>query len=316
MAKAAAKFSARLAAIGGRATRGGRYPSITFEEIKDLMHKPHGPSIIRTITVDCARQILKEPGGLNAGNRPKKTGKVAEFANYMAKDNWKLTGDTLKFSDKFLLRDGQNRLWASVESKKPFVTHIVFGIDDAVFTFLDRGKSRTNADAFVIAKVPNAGIVSGAMWWLEKFRHDGPSNGNVKDRSAIPPDDALAAYKKHYNDRLMKKAVAAGRSVSKAESKAISVTLYYLFAKTDESLADEFFLAWSTRNYGGRMVPIKKAAEYLAGLQKEKGATFRVRELARFAAWIEAWNLVVRKQKGSSKSFVYRANLPFPTILG
>ena len=301
----------RVAAVGGRTVQASQYPEITFDEIKGLMHKPHGPSIIRTITPRVAADILHPETGLNAENRPKKAGKIAEFANYMAKDQWKLTGDTIKFSDKRWLRDGQNRLEGCAQSKKAFVSHLVFGIDDAVFVFLDRGKTRTNADAFVIARVPNAATVSGAIWWLEKFRQ-----GNPKDRSSVLPDDALAAYRKYYKPALMKKAVAAGRKVSKntGTPKSIAVTLYYLFAEQNELLADEFFEAWSTRNYAGRMLPIKKASLYLAAL--EKSSLTRVRDLARAAAWVEAWNLVVTRHKGDAKSFVYRPAMPFPAILG
>lgn len=321
--KASPKKVARIAVESSRWRTEARvhhlteYPPITFDEIKELMHKPHGPSIIRTITPGVAGDILHNETGLNANNRPKKKGKIADFANDMLRSQWKLTGDTIKFSDKKFLRDGQNRLEASVLSKKSFVTHIVFGIDDAVFTFLDRGKPRTNADAFVIARVPNAATVAGAMWWLEKFR-----SGNPKDRSSVNPYDALEAYKKHYDKRLMKKAVAAGRKVAKnaGEQKAVAVTLYYLFAEKDEGLADQFFEAWATRNFAGGMGPIKKASEYLVGLQKKQqearhAPTFRLRELARMAAWIAAWNLIVHKQQGKGTTpFVYHSSLPFPTI--
>jgi hypothetical protein len=66
-------------------------------------------------------------------NRTRKPSKIKEFSDDMIDDQWMLTGDTLKFSSKGRLRDGQNRLFACIRANKPFRTHVVFGIDDDVF---------------------------------------------------------------------------------------------------------------------------------------------------------------------------------------
>jgi hypothetical protein len=139
----------------------------------------------------------------------------------------------------------------------------------------------------------------------------------VKDRGAILPDDTRDVYLKYYRGPRMLKAVAAGRKVSSATDtpRGVAVSLYWLLAEKDEALADEFFQAWSTATFGGRMRALKKASQYLAELKK--ASRVRVQDLVQFAAWIHCWNLVCRKQVGhKDTSFVYDPGAPFPQIKG
>ena len=282
---------------------------------KVTAREPHGPSTIMTFTSGLARLILngdpdvKGDYGLNSMNRPKKSAKITEFMEYMLKGDWKLTGDTVKFSDKYL-RDGQNRLEACARSGVPLTTHVVFGLDDHIFPFLDNGKTRSVSDAFAIAGVQNSGTVAGAVRWLEKFKNDG-----LKDRSGLTQDSGIKALE-GYDPNRLKEAVAAARAVYAADStpRTVSTALYYEFAKRDHSLAKEFFEAWASRNWGGRMRPIKKASEHLAALHQASNG--RVHELARIAAWIAAWNLVVARRIGIKNDFRWRPEDPMPKIKG
>ena len=265
-----------------------------FARIKGLMQKPHGPSVILTITPGVARMILEQ---LNSANRPKKSMKIAQFAHDMTINNWALTGDTIKFSQLYL-RDGQNRLEACVKSGKPLTTHAVFGIDDRIFTLLDRGKPRTVADAFAIAGIRNPNTVAGAVRWLEKFR-----TNTLKDRGALQQDEGLAAYSSHYNATKMERAVEYARHVNNADGtpKTVATALFYLFAERNSALAVEFFDAWATRNFGGRMRPMKRASAHLAAIHAASNG--RIHELARIKAWIAAWNLVVDRHLGKEADF-------------
>jgi hypothetical protein len=265
-----------------------------YEKIKAKMANPHGPSEIETIRPGTARLILDN---LNSNNRPKKTLKIAQFAHDMETNNWAVTGDTIKFSTLYL-RDGQNRLEACCKAGQSFTTHIVYGLDDRIFTLLDRGKPRTPADAFAIAGIPNPTTVAGAVRWLEKFR-----TGNLKDRGSLQQDEALKAYNEHYDATLLERSVEAARHVNNADGtpKTIAVALFYLFAKKNSTLASEFFEAWATRNWGGRMRPVKKASTHLATLHEASNG--RIHELARIKAWIAAWNLVVSNRVGQASDF-------------
>ena len=294
----------------GRPRRNGRQLAldVSFEQIKEMMTQEHGPSVILRIRPTVARQILDS---LNSTNRPKKSMKIGIFSHDMVSDNWALTGDTLKFSTLYL-RDGQNRLEACCKSNKPFMTHVVFGLDDRIFTWLDRGKPRTVADAYAIAGIRNPNTVAGAVRWLEKFR-----TNTLKDRSVLQQDEGLSAYKEHYDSALIERAVDAAREVSNSDNtpKTIATALYYLFATKNAPLADEFFEAWATRNFAGRMRPLRKSSAHLAKLHQASNG--RIHELARIKSWIAAWNLVVARNVGKMSDFQWGGNADnMPKIKG
>jgi hypothetical protein len=102
-----------------------------------LMNPPE-TSVIIVIDPKTAKAILDTR---NEKNRPPKPNKVQQFAADMTRDWWGLTGDTIKFGTNGQLLDGQNRLSASAKSGKSFRTHVVFGIDPALFGRMDIGKT-------------------------------------------------------------------------------------------------------------------------------------------------------------------------------
>jgi hypothetical protein len=118
-----------------------------------LMNPPRTRVVIK-IDPTTAKAILDTRNGKN---RPAKPNKVQQFAADMAKDRWGLTGDTIKFETNGQLLDGQNRLSASAKSGKSFRTHVVFGIDPALFGWMDIGKPRNAADVLHIAGFKYAG---------------------------------------------------------------------------------------------------------------------------------------------------------------
>jgi hypothetical protein len=99
----------------------------------------------------------------------------------MMADEWMLTGDTIKFSDAGLLRDGQNRLRACQRAGVPFRTHIVFGIEDEAFDRLDQGKNRNGADVLSIAGYQYVTALSGAVRWTHLIE-----TGRAKSRDSSP----------------------------------------------------------------------------------------------------------------------------------
>ena len=119
----------------------------TLDRIRHYIEQPPENSRVMTITPKICAELLV----YNQNNRPEKPKKIAEYANYMMGGKWMLTGDTIKFSNAKLLRDGQNRVKACARAGVPFRTHVVFGIDDEAFDRLDQGKNRNGADVLSIA---------------------------------------------------------------------------------------------------------------------------------------------------------------------
>src|SRR5947208_3113792 len=112
-----------------------------------IMHPPTNSRVIE-FSPKLAEYVLTK---LNLSNRPLKPAKIKKYAADLSEGLWGLTGDTIKFGTDGLLKDGQNRLSASMRAGKTMSSHVVFGIDPRLFSRMDIGKNRTGGDVFSIA---------------------------------------------------------------------------------------------------------------------------------------------------------------------
>lgn len=288
------------------------------EDLMDQLTKwikdPPETSRVVSITPKAAQTILgvgTEGPGLNSHNRGRKPSKIREYATDMSSGQWHLTGDTVKFTKSGLLGDGQNRLYACIRSRKSFRTHVVFGIDDAVFPWLDKGRQRSIGDDFFVDGMDNPQLLAHVMRWLELFRLD-----QVKERTTFSRAEIREAYfNQGYDHELLSVAMERGLDVQKATNtpRSLASALYYLFAKKDRALADEFFDAWSSGTHPGRTAPIVKANRTFAKIMKDNPLV-RIHDTMRAAVWVIAWNLVVRNKKGYMPDFAWTPAKPFPKI--
>ena len=290
----------------------------TMSLIRGWIKDPPENSRVLTFTPKVAAEILGlQPDGdgvgMNTHNRARKPAKIKEYADDMADGEWKLTGDTIKFTVSGAVGDGQNRLLGCVKAKKPFRTHVVFGIDDAVFPWLDKGKPRSLGDDFFVDAVENPQLLAHVMRWVELFRL-----GQVKERTTFSRTELRTAYfDGGYDKELLAVAMARGLGVQKAMEiktpRAFAAALYYLFATKNKVLADQFFGAWSTGTHPKGLGSIGKALTYL---QKSKREGVRIHDTMRAFVWVTAWNLAVKKQTGTLGKFAYSEKDAFPKIMG
>lgn len=75
---------------------------------------------------------------------------VARLARQIAEGKFVMTGESIILSRNGDLLDGQHRLLAIVKAGKPVYSIVVRGVDPKVFTFMDSGKGRSDADALGI----------------------------------------------------------------------------------------------------------------------------------------------------------------------
>jgi len=290
-----------------------------LQQIEELIRTSadETPSHIFTLTPWISSQLVER---YNAGevpgpdgewhNRTRKPAKIREFAADMTDGEWKLTGDTIKFSNRGRLRDGQNRLFACVRSSKSFRTHIVFGIDDAVFPWMDRGKPRDGADALHILGIENANLVQGAVRWLELFRL-----GRVKERDSFTPSQILDAFHTYDREKL-RAAIALARRVYQVDKTppSTATALAYIFGAVAEDLRDRFFEAWATGSYPAPMGPLQKCLE---SIQRDKQHSSRPHDVVRAAKLVIAWNnVILRKKRVPLAEFDWRLNENFPEVRG
>ena len=103
---------------------------------------------VLTIDPESADELLKG----NQGNRRLSPGAVARYAAAMRKGDWQTSPEPLIFAPNGRLMNGQTRLHAIKATGLPQKFMCVFGVDEKVFSVLDRGRPRTMSEAHGVQK--------------------------------------------------------------------------------------------------------------------------------------------------------------------
>lgn len=278
-----------------------------LRRIAKLVTSPPETSRIFTITPEVAEEILRS---YNKGNRSPKPVNIERYSADMSAREWALTGDTLKFSNRGLLRDGQNRLMACVRSGVPFQTHIVFGVDDACFDRMDSGKKREGGDVLSIAGIPNASAISAAVRWAHLI-----DIGKAKQRYTLEPKQILRLYNERYSD-LQDYITTADRIYKQTgHPKSIVSALLFHFFRANSEAAQRFADAWESGQWTARRFKaIALMQTQVAALQA--ASMGRVHDTVRAAVIVKAWNLFVSGRQGRRDELLWTPAEDFPEIKG
>jgi len=227
----------------------------------------------------------------NLRNRGKKWAKIERFADDMAKGNWKMLGDTITFTVKGLLGDGQNRLEAAVRADEPLTTHVVFGIKDEDFAWKDRGKVRNPTDALVIyqldteedKKIQRPAIVAQAVRWAHLF------DTNPKSRETFEPHEILEMAKDTYLPGGIEDWVGWGVKIHKATRfpAGLAAAVLYHAADCSKSAAKAFAKGWA-EGPDTKITPLRKMFKLTADMKAQPGV--RIHDQVRAAWAVIAWN--------------------------
>ena len=119
------------------------------------------------VNPDLARYLLTFNHPRNRGHKP---GAVHKYSRDMELGWWAFTPESIVFSDAPLLEDGQNRLRAVEESGARIWMMFDFGWPEDLIERINRGASRTNADAFAVNGYKNGSVISAGIGIVEKYR--------------------------------------------------------------------------------------------------------------------------------------------------
>src|SRR6266571_1480033 len=174
-----------------------------------LIRKPPlNNSVVIEFSPKLAEIVLSK---LNSKNRPPKPAKIKAYADDLSNGQWGLTGDSIKFGSDGLLKDGQNRLAACMRAGRPLETHVVFGVDPALFARMDIGKNRSGADVFAIAGISYATHASGAVRWLLILTSDDPANRGAQ----FSNEELLKAHREQFDGDRLEQSIQAALTVRK-----------------------------------------------------------------------------------------------------
>jgi hypothetical protein len=278
-------------------------PSATLKLILSSIAHPPQTSLVFTITPEIASYIIENH---NVGNRGKRFIKIKQYAADMTSDDWQMTGEPLKFSDLGLLRDGQNRLYACVESGKSFKTHIIFGLPDTSFQKMDQGAKRSGGDVLQIAGYTDTNNLSAAIRWVWLI-----DSGRVKLRQGLEPSTTLHLLQTRYQS-LPDNLKTAGRIYQTyRQPKGLMAALFYHFNKLNPDKAQEWAGYWESGQENAKTKSIQLATKKLKEIDTISSG--RVNDVVRAALLIIAWNMFVTK-KAKVGDMQWTRNDPFPEI--
>lgn len=116
---------------------------------------------IERITPEIAEEMLRH----NTHNRHLSSSIKNNRGNIfksMECNEWRLTGESIKFAKDGTLLDGQHRLSACVTTGNPFTTVIVRGLEIDSQELMDSGRKRSTSDVLSIDGIKNARTVAAA----------------------------------------------------------------------------------------------------------------------------------------------------------
>jgi hypothetical protein len=235
-----------------------------LETLQSLIKNPPQNSRVVEITPDVAEFVLAT---LNVNNRPRKAKKIIEYRQDMQKNNWSLTGETIKFGSDGFLKDGQNRMAACVQAQTPFTTHAVFGIDPQTFHHMDTGKPRGANDVLAIMGVKNADKVSLTVKLLLAWE-----KGRTNTQNSVKNQEVKDAYLNTYKPELLQTSVAVAKKVynqTRFPVGHVSATYYLATERGLQQEADEFFSSFMSQTGTATSGPIK-LQKHLTKLRGER----------------------------------------------
>lgn len=120
-----------------------------------------------TLTPELATSLLEH----NNLNRPLNDQHVQRIARQIEEGKWKFNGDTIKVADSGDVLDGQHRLWAVIEAKKPIETILVRGIERDAFATIDTlRKPRSGSDVLALNGATHyRPATAAALQWLIRW---------------------------------------------------------------------------------------------------------------------------------------------------
>lgn len=185
-----------------------------------------------TITVEMATNLLE----MNGLNRPLKQNHVQRIATQIAEGKWQFNGDTIKIADTGDVLDGQHRLWAVIEAKRPIDTYIVRGVPKEAFATIDTLRApRSGGDVVALAGVArHRNLVASALAWL--LRYQRKTLLNYRDpQNRIENSDIEVALADNPG---IVKAVERAASLRGVANPAITGFFAYILAMRDVEIAE------------------------------------------------------------------------------
>jgi hypothetical protein len=194
------------------------------ETVTKLKPKTSIQSELITVTPEKATELLEH----NRLNRP--------LAAQIIAGKWRFNGDTIKIAATGDVLDGQHRLWAVIEAKRPIDTLIVYGVEREAFATIDTlRKVRSGGDVLSLNGASRyRNIMASALQWLVRWQR-GVLPEWKSPQNKIENSDIEGAYADNPG---IVNAVERAVALRTVANPSLLGFFYYVLASRNEELAE------------------------------------------------------------------------------
>lgn len=231
------------------------------------------------VTPEMAETFLKH----NTMNRTISDSVNLRYAQAMQAGHWGFNGETIVFSDKGILLDGQNRLKAIVRSGVTIPILVVYGIDESNFKTMDQGSKRTTGQILKIMNCKNNNTLAATLRLAYIYLYIDSKMAKTSSDSIYHQVllNLLVRYPK------IKESVRKGRTVGHLCNGTIAAFCHFIFSLQNQEEADLFIRQVSV----GVELPLGAPALALRDyLILSKGETPKPDSRTLIALFFMAWN--------------------------
>lgn len=222
-------------------------------------------------------------------NRRLDDAKIETYARQIQKGLWVYNGDNIRFDRMGYMIDGQHRCAAVIKAGKAIEVSLCLGLDTDVFTTIDRGKPKSNAQMLTMKGYTYSSITASAarqMYLWEAFGRDQYATA----RGEVSADEILMVLEYHpgleYAAQFVRRCGA-----TKVIPGRVCAFCFYLLRKSNPDKAEEFF------SRIGDGVNLESGSGVLALRERMLGAKAARKHFSDFdvvSMIIRAWNAYAR----------------------
>jgi len=280
-------------------------PLTAVQRLEQLIAEhPTGPHFFIKIII--GRDMAEAMMARNYNNRKMKIRTYRRYARSMKERRWLPSPYPIVFDTAGVLRDGQHRLQAIIESGVEIEMTVVFGSDPSEAEAFDMGSVRSAADIAGQAGTPAQKMSAALARTLLIIEYQ-------DDETA---DDRIEVTR--LCQRLQAEEPAFGAAVKAAQhnwrlSSPTSLSLAYWFIATESSHSERLAEFWQKLTTGADLParsPILRLRDYLLGPGRQQvGAAGNIRKAA---AMILAWNAWIERK--TPRNFAWDFGLQLPEV--
>lgn len=185
-----------------------------------------------SITPAVAEQMMKH----NTRNRNMNENYVRSLAALMESDNWRVNGDTIKFSDLGDLLDGQNRLAAIILSGRTQDMFVVRGLEPGAFDTIDTNRPRRAVDMIYMEGYSNPAYVAAGASTLWRMITAAPG------KEKVPPHYIVQTISRYPEVVYWAQKINTSEARRVVSAASLITALVYLDAIVGDKPAAEAFL--------------------------------------------------------------------------